>query len=82
MAGLSAAGGTRAAVDRIKALDVEGLAGLLISPPAYVKPGQAGMVAHFKALAGASPLPIIMYNVPSRTGVDMAPATVIELANA
>ena len=45
VAGFSAAGGTRAAVDRIKALDVEGLAGLLISPPAYVKPGQAGMVA-------------------------------------
>lgn len=82
VAGFSAAGGTRAAVDRIKAFDAEGLAGLLISPPGYVKPGQAGMVAHFKALAGASPLPIIMYNVPSRTGVDMAPATVIELANA
>ena len=82
VAGFSAAGGTQAAVERIAAFDANGLAGLLISPPAYVKPSQAGMVAHFKALSEASPLPIIMYNVPSRTGVDMEPGTVIELANA
>lgn len=80
VAGFDAQGGTDAAVERIHQLDPKGLSALLISPPAYIKPSQAGMVAHFTALAEASPLPIIMYNVPSRTGVTMAPETVISLA--
>ncbi len=82
VAGFSAAGGTRAAVERMRSFDAGGLAGFLISPPAYVKPGQAGMMELFTALAEAAPLPIIMYNVPSRTGVNMEPETVIALAKA
>lgn len=82
VAGFDGNASTAACVGRLKALDAKGLAGLLVSPPAYVKPGQAGMVAHFRALAEVSPLPIIMYNVPSRTGVTMDPATVITLAHA
>lgn len=81
VAGFDGNGSTRAAVERMKSLDAKGLSGLLVSPPAYIKPGQEGMVAHFSALAEVSPLPIIMYNVPSRTGVTMTPATVIELAS-
>lgn len=80
VAGFDGQGGTVAAADRISRLDPKGISALLVSPPAYVKPGQAGMMAHFKALAAASPLPIIMYNVPSRTGVTMSSETIIALA--
>ena len=81
VAGFDTSGGTAAAVARLKAIDAQGLEGLLMSAPAYIKPGQAGIVAHFQALSEASPLPIILYNVPSRTGVAMSPATIIEIAN-
>ena len=80
VAGFDANGGTDAAAERIRGLDPRGLSALLVSPPAYIKPGQAGMKAHYEALAASSPLPIIMYNVPSRTGVTMEPETVISLA--
>lgn len=80
VAGFDTSGGTAAAVARLGALDTTGIDGLLMSAPAYVKPGQAGLVAHFKALSAVSPLPIILYNVPSRTGVAMAPETIIEIA--
>lgn len=48
--------------------------------PYYNRPNQAGIVAHFKAIAGASPLPIVLYNIPKRTGTLMTPETVLELA--
>ena len=80
VAGFDASGGTEAAVERIRTWDPGGVSALLISPPAYIKPSQKGMVAHFRALAESAPVPIIMYNVPSRTGVTMSPETVIELA--
>jgi len=80
VAGFDANGGTQAAVERMRSWDPGGVSALLVSPPAYIKPGQDGMMAHFQALAEAAPLPIIMYNVPSRTGVTMSPETVVSLA--
>lgn len=49
--------------------------------PYYNKPSQQGMIEHYGAIAAMSPLPIILYNVPGRTGVTLQPATVIHLAN-
>jgi 4-hydroxy-tetrahydrodipicolinate synthase len=48
--------------------------------PYYNRPNQAGIVAHFKAIAEASPLPIVLYNIPKRTGMLMSPETILELA--
>jgi 4-hydroxy-tetrahydrodipicolinate synthase len=71
---------TEAMARRVRQFDRHDLAGLLISPPAYVKPSQAGIVAHYRKLATATRHPIILYNIPSRTGVNLEPATVAQLA--
>lgn len=54
-------------------------AALVVTPP-YVRPTQAGLVAHYRAVANDAALPVVLYNVPGRTGCDMLPATVAELA--
>ncbi|MCF7220921.1 4-hydroxy-tetrahydrodipicolinate synthase [Lysobacter sp. TLK-CK17T] len=54
-------------------------AALVVTPP-YVRPTQAGLVAHYRAIADDGALPIVLYNVPSRTGCDLLPETVAELA--
>ena len=53
---------------------------LLCVTPYYVKPNQAGLLAHYSALADADATPIVLYNVPARTGVDLLPASVARLA--
>ncbi|HHB52783.1 MAG TPA: 4-hydroxy-tetrahydrodipicolinate synthase, partial [Saprospiraceae bacterium] len=64
----------------IKATDLTGYQAILSVSPSYNKPSQEGIYRHFKAVAEASPLPIILYNVPGRTGINMMPETVIRLA--
>lgn len=52
---------------------------LVVTPP-YVRPTQAGLIAHFKTVAEASEIPIVLYNVPSRTGCDLLPETTAQLS--
>ncbi len=61
----------------VSALDVDAL---LIAAPAYVKPTQEGLFQHYAAIASASRIPILLYNVPGRTAVDILPATVARLS--
>jgi len=67
------------AVRRVSALGVDALLAIV---PYYNKPTQAGMTAHFTAMAGATKLPVVLYNIPGRTGVNMLPATVAGLRKA
>jgi 4-hydroxy-tetrahydrodipicolinate synthase len=60
--------------------DPSGLAGILSVTPYYNKPTQEGLYQHYKALAQVSPLPIILYNVPGRTGINMTADTTLRLA--
>jgi 4-hydroxy-tetrahydrodipicolinate synthase len=57
-----------------------GAHGLLISAPPYNKPTQSGLLAHFRAVMDAGQLPVVVYNVPGRTAVNILPATIAELA--
>lgn len=71
---------TRTAVEvSLKAQEI-GVDGLLHVVPYYNKPSQAGMIAHFRSIAEAVELPILLYNIPGRTGVNMLPETMAELA--
>lgn len=60
---------------------IPGIDYALVVVPYYNKPNQRGMVAHFTAVAEQSPIPLIMYNIPGRTGVTMANETVVELSH-
>lgn len=71
---------TAAVLDIIKKTDFTGIDAILSVTPYYNKPSQEGLYQHFKAIAETSPIPIILYNVPSRTGVNMIAATTIRLA--
>jgi 4-hydroxy-tetrahydrodipicolinate synthase len=68
-------------VAEIKAFDYDGYDAILSASPHYNKPTQEGIYQHYKALAQASPLPIILYNVPSRTGSTVSAETTVRLAN-
>ena len=71
---------TAAVVDEIKTTDWTGIAGILSICPYYNKPSQEGLYQHFKAISEASPLPIVLSNVPGRTGVNMTAATTVRIA--
>lgn len=67
-------------VDELKTRDLSQFVAILSVSPYYSKPTQEGIYQHFKAVAEASPIPIILYNVPGRTGSNIMPTTVIRLA--
>lgn len=71
---------TRAVIEHINKMDLEGVEALLCVTPYYNKPSQTGLYLHYKAIAEASPRPIILYNVPGRTGVNMTAETTCRLA--
>ena len=71
---------TAAVVDEIKTTDWSGIDGILSICPYYNKPSQEGLYQHFKAISEVSPLPIVLYNVPGRTGVNMSAATTVRIA--
>lgn len=71
---------TAAVVDEIECTDWSGIDGILSICPYYNKPSQEGLYQHFKAIAQVSPLPIVMYNVPGRTGVNMTAETTVRIA--
>ncbi|MEO1102938.1 MAG: 4-hydroxy-tetrahydrodipicolinate synthase [Pseudomonadota bacterium] len=73
---------TREAVELAKHAQKAGAAGVLVVTPYYNKPNQAGLKAHFSAIAEAVTLPIIIYNIPPRSVIDMAVETMAELADA
>ena len=66
---------TREAIHAAQALEDSGASGLLVVTPYYNKTTQEGLVAHYHAIADASKLPLIVYNVPGRTGLNILPAT-------
>ena len=73
---------TRASVDAVRALaDVPGATAALSVVPYYVRPSQAGIVAHYVEVAKASPVPVVMYNIPARTGRMLEPDGLLELAS-
>ncbi len=71
---------TEAVIEAIKAQDFTDIGGILSVVPYYNKPNQRGMKAHFEAIADVSPVPVVLYNVPGRVGVNLQAATCVELA--
>ena len=72
---------THEAVARVKKLHrVRGVTGVLTANPYYNKPGQDGQYQHFRAIAEATDLPVLLYNIPGRTGANLEPTTVLRLA--
>ena len=71
---------TRAIAEELRSADLSDYDAVLSVSPAYNKPTQEGIYQHFKVLAQASPKPIILYNVPSRTGSNMLPETTVRIA--
>ncbi len=71
---------TREVVACLRGWDLSGYDAVLSVNPYYNKPNQEGLYQHFKAIAEASPLPVLLYNIPGRTGVNMTPETIARLA--
>ena len=71
---------TAAVVHELKTANWQGIDGILSVCPYYNKPSQEGLYQHFKAIAEASPVPVVLYNVPGRTGVNMTAETTLRLA--
>lgn len=70
---------TAAVCEALRTIDLTGFEAILSVCPYYNKPNQEGLFQHFCAVAEASPVPVIVYNVPGRTGVDLLPETVIRI---
>lgn len=71
---------TAAIVEQLHTFDFKGIDGILSVCPYYNKPSQEGLYQHFKTIAEASPVPVVLYNVPGRTGVNMTAETTLRLA--
>jgi 4-hydroxy-tetrahydrodipicolinate synthase len=67
-------------VEELKQTDWQGIDGVLSVCPYYNKPSQEGLYQHFRAIAQASPLPVVLYNVPGRTGINLRAETTVRLA--
>ena len=72
---------TQDVIDGIKIVNFQGIDGILSVVPYYNKPNQKGLYEHYKAISQVSPLPVILYNVPGRTGINMTSETTISLAH-
>ena len=73
---------TKALVDQLRTFNLEDTVAILSVVPYYNKPSQEGVYQHFMAVAEASPVPVIIYNVPGRTGLNMTAETTLRLAHA
>lgn len=71
---------TRAVTDVISQTNFDGIGAILSVTPYYNKPQQRGLVEHFKSIADASPVPVVLYNVPGRTSCNLAAETTLQLA--
>ena len=71
---------TQEVIDQLKLTDDDGIDAILSVTPYYNKPTQRGLYLHFRQIACATPLPIILYNVPGRTSVNLKPETTLQLA--
>ena len=71
---------TRALVEELGSLNLTGIDGVLSVCPYYNKPSQEGLYQHFRTVAAASPLPVVLYNVPGRTGINLRAETTVRLA--
>jgi 4-hydroxy-tetrahydrodipicolinate synthase len=69
-------------IKAIECTDFDGIDGILSVTPYYNRPAQAGLIEHYKLIANACPVPVVLYNVPSRTGVNMESATSVAIARA
>lgn len=67
-------------LERVRRFGPGSVAGLLVSAPSYIRPSQAGLLAWFEAIADASAVPVLLYDIPYRTGITIAPETLLALA--
>ena len=81
VAGIFGDNNTARLVNKIQSFSFEGIDAIMSSSPSYNKPSQEGIYQHYQAIAEVSPLPIIIYNVPSRTGSNVEAETTLRLAN-
>jgi 4-hydroxy-tetrahydrodipicolinate synthase len=72
---------TRTLIESLKDYNLDGISAILSVTPSYNKPSQTGLYEHYKMFINACPLPVILYNVPGRTGVNMLPSTTLKIAN-
>lgn len=80
VAGMFGGNFTEMLAEKIRHYNFEGFAAIMSSSPAYSKPPQEGIYRHYMELADASPVPILIYNVPGRTGSNVKPETILRLA--